>query len=139
MQMAEIEARFKIHDLFTRYMRAMDNRDEKELFACFTEDGVMETPVLSGRFAGREGQRELLKRHRKIYEGCQLRHCFTNLEVELDGDHARARAYLLVSSTREGKTTILNTGAGHYDCRLVKVADNWLFEYRRVFIDSLPE
>jgi ketosteroid isomerase-like protein len=137
MQTAEMEARFKIHDLFSRYMKSIDNCDEKELFACFTEEGVLETPVLGGRFAGREGQREFLKNSRKMHEGCQLRHLFTNLEVELDGDHARARAYLLVSSTREGKTTILN--AGHYDCRLVKVADNWLFEYRRVFIDSIPE
>lgn len=138
MQMAEMEARFKIHDLFARYMKSVDNCDEAELFACFTEDGVLETPVLGGRFAGREGQRQFLKNSRKANEGSQLRHFFTNLEVELDGARARARAraYLVVTTTREGKTELLH--AGHYDSRLVKVGDNWLFEYRRVFIDSIP-
>lgn len=136
MHMAEIEARFKIHDLFARYVKSVDNCDEAELLACFTEDGVLETPVLGGRFAGREGQRQFLRNSRKMNEGSQLRHLFTNLEVELDGDRARARAYLLVTTTREGKTTILH--AGHYDSRLVKVGESWLFEYRRVFIDSVP-
>ena len=136
MQMAEMEARFKIHDMFSRYMKSVDNCDEAELFACFTEDGVLETPVLGGRFAGREGQRQFLKNSRKANEGCQLRHFFTNLEVELDGARARARAYLVVTTTKGGKTELLH--AGHYDTRLVKVGDNWLFEYRRVFIDSIP-
>jgi len=91
MQLAEMEARFKIHDLFSRYMKSVDNCDEAELFACFTEDGVLETPVLGGRFAGREGQRQFLKNSREANEGCQLRHFFTNLEVDLDGARARAR------------------------------------------------
>ena len=136
VQMSEIEDRFRIHDLFARYMRSIDNYDEAELFSCFTEDGVLETPVLGGTFAGREGQRQFVRNARKAGEGRQMRHLFTNLEVEVAGDIARARAYLVVNSTQDGKTTIFH--AGHYDCRLKKVAGNWLFEYRKVFIDSKP-
>jgi ketosteroid isomerase-like protein len=134
MQVAEIEARLRIHDLFSRYMKSVDNCDEAELFACFTEDGVLETPVLGGRFAGRDGQRRFLQTSQKTHEGSQLRHLFTNLEVELDGASAIARAYLVVNKTRDGKTAILHTG--HYVCRLVRVGDNWFFEHRRVFIDG---
>src|ERR1700730_15977986 len=84
MQMSEMEDRFKIHDLFARYMRSVDNWDEAELFACFTEDGVLETPILDGRFAGREGQHEFVEKGRKNGAGRQSRHLFTNLEVEID-------------------------------------------------------
>jgi hypothetical protein len=36
-------------------MRSVDDWDEAELLACFTEDGVLESPIVGGRFAGREG------------------------------------------------------------------------------------
>ena len=137
MQLSEIEDRFKIHDLFARYMRTIDNYDEAELLACFTEDGVLETPVLGGTFRGRDGQRQFVRNARKAGEGMQMRHLFTNLEVELNGERARARAYLVVTSAQDGKTSIFH--AGHYDCRLKKVGDHWLFEYREVFIDGRPQ
>jgi 3-phenylpropionate/cinnamic acid dioxygenase small subunit len=136
MQMSEIEDRFKIHDLFARYMRSVDNWDEAELFACFTEDGVLETPILGGRFAGREGQRQFVEKGRKNGAGRQTRHLFTNLEVEIDGDRAHARAYLVVNSSKDGQTTIF--GTGHYDCRLKKLDGRWLFAERKVFIDGKP-
>ncbi len=136
MQLTEIEDRFKIHDLFARYMRSVDNCDEAELFACFTEDGVLETPSFGGKFPGREGQRQFMNNVRRVAEGRQMRHLFTNLEVQFDGDRAQAQAYLVVNATKDGQTTIFH--GGYYDCRLRKVGGTWLFEYRKVFIDSKP-
>ena len=136
MELSEIEDRLKIHDLFARYMRAVDTWNETELLACFTEDGALETPILGGRFAGREGQRQFVANGRKNGQDRQSRHLFTNLEVELDGEHAHARAYLAVTSTRDGKTAIFATGS--YDCRLSKVNGRWLFSERKVFIDGKP-
>src|SRR6266478_3028030 len=69
MQVSEIEDRLKIHDLFARYMRSVDNWDEAELYACFTEDGVLESPIVGGRFVGREGQRQFMINGRKMGEG----------------------------------------------------------------------
>ena len=136
VKMSEIEDRFKIHDLFARYMRSIDDFDEAGLFSCFTDEGVLETPVLGGTFARREGQRQFLRNARKAAEGRQMRHLFTNLEVEIGRNTARARAYLVVNSTQGGSSTIFHTG--HYECRLKKVAGNWLFEHRKVFIDGKP-
>jgi ketosteroid isomerase-like protein len=136
MQASEIEDRFKIHDLFARYMRSVDNWDEAELFACFTEDGVLESPIVGGRFAGREGQRQFVINGRKMGEGRQSRHLFTNLEVEINGDRAHARSYLVVNSTKDGKTTIFGTGG--YDCQLRKIDGRWLFADRKVFVDGKP-
>jgi 3-phenylpropionate/cinnamic acid dioxygenase small subunit len=136
MQLSEIEDRLKIHDLFARYMRSVDNWDEAELYACFTEDGVLESPIVGGRFAGREGQRQFMINGRKMGEGRKTRHLFTNLEVELNGARANARAYLVVNSTKDGKTTIF--GTGHYECQLRKIDGRWLFSDRKVFVDGKP-
>jgi 3-phenylpropionate/cinnamic acid dioxygenase small subunit len=136
MQLSEIDDRFKIHDLFARYMRAVDNWNEAELLACFTEDGALETPILGGRFVGREGQRQFVANGRKSREGRQSRHLFTNLEVEITGERAHARAYLIVTSTKDGKTGIFGTGS--YDCLLNKIDGRWLFSDRKVFIDGKP-
>jgi ketosteroid isomerase-like protein len=115
---------------------SVDNWDEAELYACFTEDGVLESPIVGGRFVGREGQRQFMSNGRKMGEGRKTRHLFTNLEVELNGDRANARAYLVVNSTKDGKTTIF--GTGHYECQLRKIEGRWLFSDRKVFVDGKP-
>jgi 3-phenylpropionate/cinnamic acid dioxygenase small subunit len=135
MQMTEIEDRIKIHDLFVRYTSAVDNWDESALLGCFTDDGVLETPVLGGRFAGRDGQREFVRVGRSHAEGGQMRHVFSNLGVQLDGARATAQSYFVVYSTRNSKTEL--STVGRYNCRLRKLGNEWLFEYRGVSIDSM--
>jgi len=134
MQMTEIEDRIKIHDLFVRYTSAVDNWDESALLGCFTEDGVLETPVLGGRFAGRDGQHEFVRVGRSRSDGGQMRHVFSNLGVQLDGVRATAQSYFLVYSTRNGKSEL--SVVGRYNCRLRKLGNEWLFEYRGVLIDG---
>lgn len=132
--MTEIEDRIKIYDLFVRYTAAVDNWDEPALLGCFTEDGVLETPLLGGRFAGREGQREFVRIGRSRAEGGQMRHVFSNLGVQLDGARASAQSYFVVYLTKSGKSEV--SAVGRYDCRLRKLANEWLFEYRGVSIDG---
>jgi hypothetical protein len=134
MQLSEVEDRLKIHDLFVRYTFAVDDWDEARLLGCFTEDGVLETPVLGGKFAGREGQREFVRAGRSRGEGGQMRHVFSNLGVQLDGDRAKALAYFVVYTTRSSKPEI--SVVGRYDCRLKKLGSDWFFEYRQVFVDG---
>jgi 3-phenylpropionate/cinnamic acid dioxygenase small subunit len=136
LQPAEIEDRIRIHDLFVRYTTAVDDWNESEVLACFTDDAVLETPVLGGRFEGREGQRRFIQAGRTRGPGVQTRHIFTNLGIRVDGDRATARSCLVVYSTRNGKTDVSVTGG--YDCQLRKVGGEWLFVYRRVFIDGKP-
>ncbi len=134
MQLTEIEDRIKIHDLFVRYTLAVDNWDESALLGCFTEDGVLETPVLGGRFTGREGQREFVRAGRGRAEGGQMRHVFSNLGVQLEGARATAQSYFVVYLTRSGKSELSVVGC--YNCILRKFGDEWFFEYRGVSIDS---
>jgi len=134
MELTEIADRLKIHDLFVRYTTAVDGWDEPALLACFTDDGVLETPVLGGRFAGREGQHEFVRAGRSRGAGTQTRHVFSNLGVQLDSNRASAQAYFVVYSTRNGKTEL--SVVGRYNCRLRKIGDEWAFEYRGVSIDA---
>jgi hypothetical protein len=134
MEMTEIEDRLKIHDLFVRYTSAVDNWDEAALLGCFTEDGVLETPVLGGRFAGREGQREFVRVGRSRAEGTQMRHVFSNLGVQVEGVRATAHSYFVVFSTRNGRNEL--STVGRYNCRLRKERSEWLFEYRGVAVDG---
>jgi 3-phenylpropionate/cinnamic acid dioxygenase small subunit len=137
MQLTELEDRIQIHDLFVRYTFAVDSWDEPAILACFTEDGVLETPVLGGRFAGREGQREFVRVGRSRAEGSQMRHLFSNLGVQLAGDRATAQSYFVVYASRNGKTEL--SVVGRYNCRVRKLGADWLFEYRGVSIDSRQE
>lgn len=134
MQLSEVEDRLKIHDLFVRYTFAVDDWDESRLLGCFTEDGVLETPILGGKFAGREGQREFVRAGRSRGEGRQTRHVFSNLDVQLDGNRAKALAYFVVYTTRSGRSEI--SVVGRYDCRLRKLGSDWFFEHRQVFVDG---
>jgi len=135
MEPTQIEDRLKIHDLFVRYTSAVDNWDELALLGCFTDDGVLETPVLGGRFAGREGQHQFMQAGRGRAPGSQMRHVFSNLAVQLDGDRAAAHSYFVVYSTRNGKTEL--SAVGRYNCRLRKLGGEWLFEYRGVSLDGM--
>jgi ketosteroid isomerase-like protein len=126
MQSTELEDRIRIHDLFVRYTFAVDSWDESALLACFTDDAILETPVLGGKFSGREGQREFARAGRNRAAGSQMRHVFSNLGVELSGDRASAQAYFVVYATRNGKSEL--SVVGRYECRLRKLNGEWLFE-----------
>jgi len=134
MQMTEIEDRIKIHDLFVRYTSAVDNWDEPALLCCFTYDVVLETPVFGGRFVGRDGQREFVRVGRGRAEGAQMRHVFSNLGIQLEATRAATQSYFVVYSTRNGKSEL--SVVGRYTCRLQKIGNEWLFEYRGVSIDG---
>jgi ketosteroid isomerase-like protein len=134
MQPTEMEDRIKIHDLFVRYTSAVDNWDEPALLACFTDDAVLETPILGGKFSGREGQREFVRAGRARATGTQMRHVFSNLGVQLAGGSATALAYFVVYSTKNGKSEL--SVVGQYNCRLRRLGSEWLFEYRGVSIDG---
>ncbi|MBV8775434.1 MAG: nuclear transport factor 2 family protein [Deltaproteobacteria bacterium] len=134
MEATEIEDRIRIHDLFVRYTTAVDNWDEAALLSCFTDEGVLETPILGGRFGGHEGQREFVRAGRSRAEGAQMRHIFSNLAVQFEGTQAAAQSYFVVYSTKNGETGL--SAVGRYRCRLRKIGSEWLFEYRGVSIDG---
>jgi len=130
--MANLEDRAAIHDLFTRYCCALDNGEVDTVVDCFTPDAVLQSPVIdiaghaeirafAGRFAAQRAA------------GIQFRHMVTNIAVTLDGDKARATAYLLVLISQDGSHRTLPPG--RYECDLAKRDGAWRFSRRTVFHD----
>jgi 3-phenylpropionate/cinnamic acid dioxygenase small subunit len=127
------EDRFMIDDLFIRYTCALDAGDVETLVACFADEGSLESPAV-GQYKGRPAIREFARRFARFRErGSQLRHVISNLRIEVDGDHGSAKCYLVVFLTRDGTSRMLAPGT--YDCELVRVKGQWLFQRRIVTMD----
>jgi uncharacterized protein (TIGR02246 family) len=127
-----VEERLAISDLFARYCCALDDGEADTVIACFTADAVLKSPVIDLRgtaairaFAGRFAAMRAA--------GTQFRHFVTNIAAEIDGDRARATAYLLVVISQDGSHRTLPPG--RYECELVKDAGMWRFTRRTVLHD----
>lgn len=133
MAAASIEDWFKINMLFTRYATALDHGDVDVIVDCFTEDGVVDSPVM-GSFQGHAAIRDFAERNAKLRQaGVQMRHAISNVQADVEGDRATATCYLLNYLTKNGVSELISPG--HYDCRLVKAGDTWRFAYRMVTLD----
>jgi hypothetical protein len=62
-----------------------------------------------------------------------LRHVLAHLRVDMDGDRALARCYLIVFLKRDGESRVLPPG--QYRCELVCVDGAWRFHRRVVTHD----
>jgi len=124
--------RAAIHDLFTRYCCALDNGEVETVVECFTADAVLKSPMIdleghdairafAGRFAAQRAA------------GTQFRHMVSNITVAIDGDQARATAYLLVLISAKGAHRTLPPG--RYECELVRARGSWRFSRRIVLHD----
>jgi 3-phenylpropionate/cinnamic acid dioxygenase small subunit len=133
MQALSPQDRSMIEDLFIRYTCAIDAGDVETLVGCFAEDGSLVSPAV-GEYRGRPAIRDFALRFARFRErGSQLRHVISNLRIEVNGDQGSARCYLVVFLTRDGNSRMLAPGT--YDCALVKVQGQWLFQRRIVTMD----
>ena len=140
MARAAIEDRVAIEDLFVRYAAALDAGDVDGVADCFVEDGWLDSPIV-GRHQGRAELRRFAEKTAEAtrLRGARFRHVVSNLRVEVEGDRARARCYLLDFVTIDGESKLLSPG--EYDCELARRGDGWLFVSRIVRMDrpfSIP-
>ena len=122
-----------IEDLFIRYTCALDAGDVETLVGCFAEEGSLLSPAV-GEKKGHAAIREFAQRFARFRErGSQLRHVISNFRIDVEGNRASAKCYLVVFLTRDGKSRLLAPGT--YDCELVRVGGRWVFERRIVTMD----
>lgn len=122
----------EIQRLYARYSRTLDEKLHEEWLDCFTEDGVVEGPNF-GRYVGREQLRQFLLKYRSETTMFQVRHVFTNLDVEIQGDKAVGSCYILHYRTHRGRTEL--SAIGTYQDALRKVDGKWLFADRKAAWD----
>jgi hypothetical protein len=137
--------RAQVENLMARYIFGMDFREPERYAATFAEDGVLDyaSGVLKGRQALADMIRGQIARDAERLKPGQrrtgYRHHVTNLELSVDGDHARARAYWLATDNNEDPGKARLSAFGHYEDELVRVQGRWLLARRVVFNEQMDK
>jgi uncharacterized protein (TIGR02246 family) len=120
-----------IRALLIEFVSAVDNRDWQRYASAFAEDGAFE--ILGQRRVGREAIAAGPARDLTRFDRTQ--HFSTNHVVEIDGDSARATAYLYAvhvpDATRPSEHEDIG---GCYRCRCRRTAEGWRFSEVRLEI-----
>ena len=114
-----------IEQLVARYNQALDRGDGEAWASAFVEDGRFET-VGRSPLVGRAAIAAALRGR----EPFRSRHFVSNMLIEVAGDTAEMRAYLMVVAQREITVT------GSYEDRLRREDGRWLFVERRFTADA---
>jgi 3-phenylpropionate/cinnamic acid dioxygenase small subunit len=127
------EDREQIRQLYARYAFTIDLGPYEDWVACFTSDGVFDSPRL-GRHEGHDALRKFTVIYKNSAGDAKVRHMMTNVIYRIEGDRAKGGCYLTYYHCKSGKASL--EAIGRYEDELRKVNDEWLFQYRRVHIDG---
>ncbi len=143
LSLQEISDRIQIQDLLTRYTVALDTRDWKLLDSCFTPDAHVDYTATGGTKGKYPEIRAWLEKALAPFQ--VFVHYISNTTVELDGDRAKTRTYVLNPMgfpNPDGSLHMFTVGA-YYNDQLVRTAEGWRIAERveeHAFLEgSLPE
>jgi 3-phenylpropionate/cinnamic acid dioxygenase small subunit len=143
MSLREISDRFEIQDLLTRYTVAIDQKDWSLLDTCFLPDAHLDYTSAGGIKGSYPEVRAWLEKALAPFS--MTVHYIGNTTLDLRGDEARARTYVLNPMgfpTPDGSLHIFTVGAYYVD-RLTRTPDGWRIAERveeTAFLDgTLPE
>ena len=143
LTLQEISDRVEIQDLLVRYTVAIDRKDWKLLDTCFTPDAYVDYTSTGGSKGVYPEVRRWLEKALAPFP--MTVHYISNSTVELAGDRARARTYVINPMgfpKPDGSLHIFTVG-GYYQDELVRTAEGWRIARRveeQAFLDgTLPE
>src|SRR4029079_14609343 len=96
----------------------------------FAHAGTCESPAL-GKHTGPDGLLAFATGYVAAFTG---RHCTSDYTVDIDGDDARARCYLIAVNNAPSPPIISTTAV--YEDVLRRTPDGWRFVHRRVRPDT---
>jgi 3-phenylpropionate/cinnamic acid dioxygenase small subunit len=138
----EISDRLQIQDLLIRYALAIDTKDWGLLDSCFTADAHVDYASSGGAKGPYAEVRRWLEKALANFPVTM--HLIGNTTLELDGDRARSRTYVINPMglrKPDGGLSIFTVGA-YYRDRLVRTPDGWRIAERieeTAFFDRAPE
>ena len=139
----EISDRFEINDLMIRYTRAIDTKDYSLLDTCFTPDAHVDY-TSSGGTAGKYPEvRAWLEK--ALTPFTSMMHFVGNTTLELDGDKASSRTYVInpMGFPKKDGNLHVFTVCAHYVDELKRTPEGWRIAQRieeTVLMDGgLPE
>jgi len=135
----EMSDRLEVMSLLARIAHLADDGDIDEYLDCFTPDGSwvlndaqgldLVPQVRTGREEIAEGVRE--RREAGIQgPGTATKHDISSLEVEIVGDHARARSYFRYYTSTNLVPQLV--AIGRYDDEFVRTVDGWRVSRRSI-------
>ena len=143
MSLREISDRLEIQDLLTRYTVAIDKKDWKLLDSCFLPDAHLDYTSAGGIQGSYPEVRAWLEK--ALAPFAMTVHYISNTTLELRGDEARTRSYVLNPMgfpKPDGSLHIFTVGAYYVD-RLTRTGDGWRIAERveeTAFLEgTLPE
>jgi len=121
----ELSDRLEIQDLLTRYTVAIDQKDWALLDTCFTPDAHVDYTATGGSKGAYPEVRAWLEKALAPFP--MTVHFISNTTVELKGDEASARTYVLNPMgfpNEDGSLHIFTVGAYYID-KLVRTDAGW--------------
>jgi len=133
-----------IQRLKTRYascadtlFRASNSDTVKQLLAMFTEDSTLDLGPF-GQYAGHKAIEDALSRVLPVATAWST-HYVLNHEIDVHGDTAEARSYLLLQMQARSPEGAPPTPAvlvhGQYEDRCIRTADGWKFSAVRAILE----
>jgi hypothetical protein len=119
----------EIRELVARYNYAIDEGRPEEWVSTFVADGTFESTAL-GAHTGPEALHAFATGYIAAVTG---RHCTSDFVIDVDGDEARSRCYLI--AINNAAAPIVSTTAV-YDDVLRRTPDGWRFVHRKVTPDT---
>lgn len=132
---SQADAERQIVALIYRYNAVLDATDYEGWAQCFAKDGIFRGAHADWLVHQDKDAFVAAAVNRRRSVAPSSRHFVTNILVEVDGDTARSRCHLFVTTTAEGgKPTMSLTG--EYEDFLVCENGQWHFRERRVHVDG---
>jgi len=130
-----LEEKDAIRELQAEYCFRFDNGEFDAWLDLFTPDGAFDLGT-RGCFSGRDSLRTFLKSIPLRNGLPAMRHCVMNSIVQVAGERATARCYVVVI---HGGAPLGLTMAGRYEDALVKTPQGWRFQERKVYFDLMAQ
>ena len=122
--------RESIRDLVCTFGMSIDDRNQPAFAATFTEDGV-----LDAGWGGRIEGRRAIATMTGLPATWRTQHFFGNIAIDLQGDLATTRAYMVATHVFDPADIKQHARAGGwYEQKLVRTADGWRFAYVKLVI-----
>jgi ketosteroid isomerase-like protein len=123
--------RAAISDLLHDFARRLDGGEWDRYAATFAPDGVFELPW--SRRAGRDEIAAAAETDLAAF--ATVMHYSTNHVIEIDGNTARTRSYLIGIHVPDATDPATHADAGGwYDCELERTGEGWRFTHVRVTV-----
>ena len=131
--MSDLEDRLAIFDLIARYSHTIDGRDYDAWVNCFVPEGTLVSAM--GTSSGHSALRKFAADYEKARAKMpNARHFMTNIAVSIEGDTAKSRSYVQITTSEPKGVRVLFTG--QYDDKLERVDGEWKFRERRGIPDT---